>query len=262
MTDPLDFHDDPFILNRDKPRLVVFSGAGLSAESGIPTFRDTDGLWENHKVEDVCNIDSFEKNYRLVHDFYNQRRVQLGTVHPHIAHETIAQWQKRYGEDRVSVITTNVDDLLERAGCTKVTHVHGKLTEMVMRRGEDTEFVQDVGYKNFDYQSWLNHEVKCKPNVTFFGECTRYNSEKKKVNIYDHMQDVFQTLSSNDTIIVIGASEVVVPVWWYIDGKPCYSVWVNPKDSTHGSYMASFLGTAGTQILNIDEYLVKRRMEF
>ena len=77
MTDPLAVHDDPFVTRRDKPRLVIFSGAGLSAESGIATFRDSDGLWENHDVEEVCNIDTFEKNYRLVHKFYNQRRIQL-----------------------------------------------------------------------------------------------------------------------------------------------------------------------------------------
>lgn len=260
MTDPLAVHDDPFVTRRDKPRLVIFSGAGLSAESGIATFRDSDGLWENHDVEEVCNIDTFEKNYRLVHKFYNQRRIQLGTVHPNIAHETIAHWQKKYGEDRVSVITANVDDLLERGGCTKVTHIHGKLTEMVMRRGEPSEFVQDIGYKNFDADHWLNHEVKAKPNVVFFGECTRYDNEKKKVNIYDHMLDVFRSLTVEDTVIVIGTSEVVVPVWWHLAGKPCHTVWVNPVDSKN-HYMTSFLGTACTQILNVDEYLVKRRMD-
>ena len=261
MTNPRDFHDDPFVRNRSTPRLVVFSGAGISAESGISTFRDANGLWEQHNIDDVCNIQTFDENYDLVHKFYNQRRVQLGTVKPNIAHETVAMWQKKYGADRVSIITANVDDLFERAGAEKVTHIHGKLTEMIVRYGEDAEHVEDIGYNAFDIEQWKLHNVRAKPNVVFFNECFRYDAERNKVPIYDHMMDVLRTLTHEDTVMVIGTSETVVPIWYYIEARPCRTVWVNPENSKHGQYDTSFIGSACRHILNIDEYLVKERME-
>ena len=115
-------------------QIVVFSGAGISAESGVPTFRDKDGLWEKHKIEDVCDISTWEANYDLVHKFYDQRREQLGTVYPNLAHSMIAYWQKKYHEKAlVRNITTNIDDLFERAGVTNTIHLHGYIPEVTCR---------------------------------------------------------------------------------------------------------------------------------
>ena len=110
-------------------RLIIISGAGLSAESGIPTFRSgSTAMWENFSIDEVCNIHTFAKNYYKVHDFYNARRVALGGVEPNLAHLRIAEWYSRWS-GRVINLTTNVDDLLERAGVKHedILHVHGYL---------------------------------------------------------------------------------------------------------------------------------------
>ncbi|MFC7668549.1 Sir2 family NAD-dependent protein deacetylase [Hymenobacter humi] len=109
--------------------LVVLTGAGVSAESGIRTFRDSNGLWENHRVEDVASPEGFARNPALVLDFYNQRRAQARTVEPNAAHLALAGFEEAPGW-RVTVITQNVDDLHERAGSSEVIHLHGMLNKM------------------------------------------------------------------------------------------------------------------------------------
>ena len=110
-----------------KRKLTVLTGAGVSAESGIRTFRDSDGLWENHNVEDVASIEGWCRNPSLVLDFYNERRAQLATVRPNAAHLSIASLEDEYD---VTVVTQNVDNLHERAGSTRIIHLHGELTKV------------------------------------------------------------------------------------------------------------------------------------
>ncbi|RZJ98660.1 MAG: NAD-dependent deacylase, partial [Flavobacterium sp.] len=110
-----------------KKKLVVLSGAGISAESGIKTFRDSDGLWEGHNVMDVATPEGWKKNPELVLDFYNQRRKQLLTVEPNLAHKILAELESDFD---VSIITQNVDDLHERAGSSNVLHLHGELLKV------------------------------------------------------------------------------------------------------------------------------------
>ena len=110
-----------------KKKLTVLTGAGVSAESGISTFRDSDGLWENHNVQDVASIEGWYRNPALVLDFYNARRAQLFTVKPNQAHLAIADLEKDYD---VTVVTQNVDNLHERAGSTRIIHLHGELTKV------------------------------------------------------------------------------------------------------------------------------------
>ena len=110
-----------------KKNLVVLTGAGVSAESGVSTFRDSDGLWENHRVEDVASIDGWYRDPSLVLDFYNKLRVQLATVKPNSAHYAIASLEDEWN---VTVVTQNVDNLHERAGSTKIIHLHGELTKV------------------------------------------------------------------------------------------------------------------------------------
>ena len=108
-------------------KIAVLTGAGVSAESGVSTFRDSDGLWENHKVEDVASIEGWYRDPQLVLDFYNARRVQLAAVKPNAAHRSIAELENEY---KVTVITQNVDNLHERAGSTRIIHLHGELSKV------------------------------------------------------------------------------------------------------------------------------------
>ena len=176
-------------------RLIIFTGAGVSAESGVPTFRTgPDGLWHNHRIEDVCHIDTFEQNYDLVHAFYNARRTALQGLEPNAAHQAIAELQQCYG-DRVTLMTTNVDDLHERAGSSKVVHIHGNLLELV-NLAEDE--VQPIGYEAFDH---VAHPPHFKPNVVFFGEVAP---------VYRDLFTLMNSLTRHDLVLVVGSSETVI----------------------------------------------------
>lgn len=184
-----------------KPKVLFFSGAGLSAGSGIPTFRDTDGLWEKYDLDMVCNESTWKKNRKLVHEFYSSRRMALNSVKPNKAHELISQYQKDTRFDIIN-ITQNVDDLLERAGCDNVLHVHGKLTEM---KCESCGNIWDIGYVE-----WTENDKcpKCdsvkgvRPNIVMFGGVA--------LN-YSKMYKAFESLSTFDNVIMIGTSGSVIP---------------------------------------------------
>jgi NAD-dependent deacetylase len=176
-------------------RLIIFTGAGVSAESGVPTFRTgPDGLWHNHRIEDVCHIDTFEQNYDLVHEFYNARRTALQGVAPNAAHQAIAELQQRHG-DRVKLMTTNVDDLHERAGSPEVVHIHGNLLELVNLAKDE---VQPIGYEAFDHAA---HPPHFKPNVVFFGEVAP---------VYRDLFTLMNSLTRHDLVLVVGSSETVI----------------------------------------------------
>lgn len=123
-----------------KRKIVVLSGAGLDAESGIQTFRASDGLWNNHKVEDVATPFCWLKNPELVLQFYNERRKQLATVEPNEAHKQLARLEEKYD---VTHITQNISDLLERAGSKKILHIHGQLTQAKSSGNHDA--IKDIG---------------------------------------------------------------------------------------------------------------------
>lgn len=178
-------------------RITFFTGAGISAESGIPTFRTgPNALWENHSIDEVCNIDTFPQNYALVHRFYNQRREQLAHVEPNAAHKAIAELQQQF-PGRISLLTSNIDDLHERAGSPEVTHLHGFLPQI-----EDLNdgSLLDIGHTAFDFEA---HEAgRYKPNVVFFGELAP---------AYGPLNECFQSLGSTDLVVVVGSSEQVIP---------------------------------------------------
>ena len=124
-------------------KLVVLSGAGVSAESGISTFRDSDGLWENYRVEDVASIEGWYRDPQLVLDFYNQRRRDVQKREPNQAHKIIAELERYFD---VTVVTQNIDNLHERAGSSKIIHLHGEITRA---RGErDEEHSIEIGYRD------------------------------------------------------------------------------------------------------------------
>jgi NAD-dependent deacetylase len=229
-------------------KLIIFSGAGLSAESGLATFRGSpDGLWENYKIDVVCNYLTWKQNYDLVHGFYNARRAQLATVEPNAAHRLIADWQQRY--DTV-VVTQNVDDLLERAGCTDVIHLHGHLTEMTC---EACGHVWDVGY-----EAW-GAEHRC-PNVGKKGPCASRKGVKPNVVLfnqraprYREMYMIINLLHENDVVLVSGTSEQVIPFGTFLRGRPGFKIFNAMEPSLNGAYDESLIMPASEAFPLVDK---------
>jgi NAD-dependent deacetylase len=187
-----------------KLKVVVFTGAGISAESGISTFRDSDGLWANFKVDEVCTPEAFKKDPKKVLDFYNSRREDILKAEPNAAHKTLAELEEKYD---ITIITQNIDDLHERAGSTNVLHLHGEI--MKCRGVGQSE--SDPNPKLYDYNSDLNVGDICgdgtqmRPHVVWFGEQVP-NLPKAKVLTFE--ADVF---------VVIGSSLQVYPAASLLD---------------------------------------------
>ena len=155
-----------------KKKIVVLTGAGVSAESGISTFRDNGGLWDKYDVNDVASIDGWYRNRQLVLDFYNLRRAELEKARPNAAHLAIAALENRY---EVTVVTQNVDNLHERAGSTKIIHLHGELTKVRPETGVyDSSFSEaeiiDVGYSAVHLGDCAPNGSQLRPHIVFFGE--------------------------------------------------------------------------------------------
>ena len=180
-----------------KKNLVVLTGAGVSAESGVSTFRDSDGLWENHRVEDVASIDGWYSNPALVLEFYNARRTQLATVKPNAAHLAIASLEEEWN---VTVVTQNVDNLHERAGSTKIIHLHGELTKVRPENcyddkdGFSEETVFDIGYETIQVGDKAPNGAQLRPHIVWFGEA---------VPKIDQAIDVVEAA---DMILIVGTS--------------------------------------------------------
>lgn len=185
-----------------KKKLVVLTGAGISAESGIKTFRDSDGLWEGHNVMDVATPEGWRKNQELVLDFYNQRRNQLHEVQPNLGHKVLAELEQHF---EVHIITQNVDNLHEKAGSTKVLHLHGELLK-----------VRSVKDKNYiiDWNSDLNtgdvdpNGYQLRPQIVWFGEDVTALEEA-----------LFLTQQA-DFFLVIGTSLQVYPATGLVEFTP------------------------------------------
>lgn len=177
-------------------KIIILSGAGISAESGILTFRDSGGLWENHKIEDVCMLGCLEKNRVKTLNFYDSRRVELKDKEPNHAHKVIANLKEKY-KDKIAVITQNVDDMFEKAGCVDVLHLHGFLKEV---KCESCENIVNISYK----KQLGSFEVcpKCdnflRPNIVFFGEMA------------PKYQDMFMEFNDCEVLVVIGTSGAVI----------------------------------------------------
>jgi len=204
-------------------RIVFFTGAGVSAESGISTFRDSNGLWENHKIEEVCNAHTWKQNRELVFKFYNERRIQLNKVEPNLIHKKIAEIQNKY--ENVEIITQNVDDLFERAGCKDVIHVHGELTKMQCTA---CSHIWDIGYKEIDPDTVrcpkCNSNKGVKPNIVFFYE----NAPK-----YMDMKRAFRKLESGDLLIVLGTMGNVVNIHSELSFTPASTILNNLEKSPY-----------------------------
>lgn len=197
-------------------KIVVLTGAGISAESGIKTFRDADGLWEGHDIMEVASPIGWKKNAELVLDFYNKRRAQLLTVKPNKAHEILAELEEHFD---IHIITQNVDDLHERAGSNKVIHLHGELLKVrsILNENFIIDWKHDLNLGDFDLEG-----NQLRPHIVWFGE---------DVPMIEHAIDIVETA---DILIIIGTSLQVYPaagLMNYVDQNvPVY--YIDPKPAT------------------------------
>ena len=192
-------------------KLVVFSGAGMSAESGISTFRDSNGLWENYDIQQVATPEAWERNPALVQRFYNERRKNILEAQPNEAHQYIAKLQDHYD---VQVITQNIDDLHERAGNQNVLHLHGNI-RLAKSSGPDaqytTQFYEVNGWKLDLEQDFCPNGYPLRPHVVWFGEA---------VPAYE---EAIRLVQSADIFIVIGSTLSVYPVAALVHEIPHYT---------------------------------------
>ena len=185
-----------------KKKLVVLTGAGVSAESGISTFRDSDGLWEQYKVEDVASIDGWHRDPSLVLEFYNARRAQLAQVRPNEAHRAIASLENEYD---VTVVTQNVDNLHERAGSTRIIHLHGELTKVRPENccnemdGFSESTVFDIGTESISLGDLAPNGAQLRPHIVWFGEAV------------PKIEAAIDAVEAADVILIVGTSLQVYP---------------------------------------------------
>lgn len=198
-----------------KKNLVVLSGAGISAESGIKTFRDSDGLWENYNVEDVASIDGWYRNPELMTQFYNERRSELGRTQPNDAHKIIAELEQYFN---VTVVTQNVDNLHERGGSHNIIHLHGELTKVCSENGK--KCVEDIGYETYDYGRKSADGHITRPFIVWFGE---------DVPLLGKAADAVEQA---DILIVIGTSLNVYPAAGLLfSARPSCKIYlIDPKE--------------------------------
>jgi len=207
--------------------IVILTGAGISAESGISTFRDKNGLWENHRFEDVASPGAFRKDPTTVHRFYNQRRAQLKSVFPNPAHVALAELENSWAtKGDFLLVTQNVDDLHERAGSKHLLHMHGEIRKIRCSSCKSTYYhEEDAG---IDLKC-----VKCgtlgamRPDVVWFGE------------VPYHMDEIKAAIETADIFVAIGTSGVVYPAAAFAEdakynGRACRTIEINPNPS--GNY--------------------------
>ena len=196
--------------------LVVLTGAGMSAESGIKTFRDADGLWEGHDVMEVASPQGFEKNPDLVYEFYNQRRKQLFEVEPNKGHILLADLEKNY---EISIITQNVDDLHERAGSSQICHLHGELRKArsIKYEGYIVEWNADLTEKDKDPEG-----NSLRPHIVWFGEAVPM------------LGAAVEIMDKADIVVIIETALQVYPaarLYQYApQNVPVYYIDPNPSD--------------------------------
>ncbi|MDR1461163.1 MAG: NAD-dependent deacylase [Campylobacteraceae bacterium] len=173
--------------------IVFLTGAGMSAESGIGTFRDNGGLWEQYNVMDVASIEGWHKNPSMVQKFYNERRKQLKETKPNDGHKLVAEFENKF---KVTVITQNVDDLHERAKSSHVVHLHGELTKAC---NENKTEIIDIGYRSIEMDERAKDGSKLRPFIVWFGEAVPL------------IEKAARLIANADIIVIIGTSMQVYP---------------------------------------------------
>ena len=192
-------------------KIVVLTGAGISAESGIRTFRDSDGLWEEHRIEDVATFEAWQRNPLLVLDFYNQRRKQLYEVKPNQGHIALVELEKKFD---VRIITQNVDDLHEQAGSRNVLHLHGELKKV--RSTIDDDLIYELKGWELKKGDLCEKGSQLRPHIVWFGEAVPM------------IEKAMELSAQADIFIVIGTSLNVYPaaglVYYIKPGTPVYLI--------------------------------------
>jgi NAD-dependent deacetylase len=198
-----------------KQKLVVFTGAGISAESGIKTFRDSDGLWEEYDINEVATPQAWEKNKSLVLEFYNKRRKQILEAKPNKAHEVLVALEKKFD---VQIITQNIDDLHERAGSSKVLHLHGEILKC--RSTIDPSLIYSVKGSELRIGDKCEKGSQLRPHIVWFGE------------MVPMMEKAYLLAENADIFMVVGTSMVVYPAAGIVDYVPSHipKFLVDPND--------------------------------
>ncbi|MCH5225338.1 MAG: NAD-dependent protein deacylase [Muribaculaceae bacterium] len=233
-----------------KPKLVISSGAGISAESGISTFRDAGGLWENYPVMEVCSADGFARNPRLVHDFYNARRKDLVGKEPNAAHKILAQLEEYFD---VYVITQNVDDLHERAGSSKILHLHGEL--MKMRSIAHPDYVESLDMEHLETspETLGKNGDLMRPHIVFFQETV------------PNMELAQEWVNEADIFVVIGTSLNVYPAAGLLHsvrpGVPIFYIDPNPANIAIDSPKVTVIKAKATEGLKILQEILMKAIE-
>jgi NAD-dependent deacetylase len=197
-------------------KIVVLTGAGVSAESGLKTFRDHDGLWHNYRVEDVATLEAWERDMDLVNTFYNERRKNLFEAQPNAAHIALARLEEKY---EVQVITQNIDDLHERGGSTKVLHLHGELKKV--RSSVDESLVYELKGWELKRGELCEKGSQLRPHIVWFGEPVPLITEAARL------------VEQADIVIIIGTSLKVYPaaglIHYAFAGAPKY--YIDPRET-------------------------------
>jgi len=221
--------------------IVVLTGAGISAESGIKTFRDQDGLWENHRIEDVATPEGFRQNKALVYEFYNQRRRQLRApkLQPNPAHQALAQFEARF-QGKFTLITQNVDNLHQRAGTKNVLPMHGELLKArCVRTGNIFDWQEDVTERTTC--PCCRSEGNLRPHIVWFGEMPLF------------MDDIDEALGACDLFVAIGTSGQVYPAAMFVQTARhtarAHTIEFNLAASANRSdFHQQIIGPAGTTV--------------
>lgn len=200
-------------------KVIILSGAGISAESGIPTFRQSDGLWGKYKIQDVCMVGCLHKNRKATIEFYDLRRSELKDKEPNYAHKVISQLKNKYPND-IAVITQNVDDMFEKADCTDVLHLHGFLKELKCKK---CNTILDIGYEkqSGNYESCSKCNKLLRPNIVFFGE----QAPKYK--------DMYEEFMSCEVLVVIGTSGAIINADMFLNFQMKLSILNNLEPSSY-----------------------------
>lgn len=227
--------------------IVILTGAGISAESGLATFRAANGLWNNHKVEDVATIEAFQRNPAYVHEFYNDLKKEVLAAKPNAAHQAITRLQKEYPAE-VSVITQNVDLLHEKAGNQNVYHIHGQINQAVcLNCGQILETSGDVDTETVCQHCGIGGMMK--PNIVFFGENLLY------------MDKVDELLRRCDLFLSVGTSGVVFPAAAFVQTAKYYGAATyefNLEATSNNFYFDQhIMGPAGTTLPAFVDEMIK-----
>ncbi|GGF12787.1 SIR2 family NAD-dependent protein deacylase [Flavobacterium limi] len=230
-----------------KKKLVVLTGAGISAESGIKTFRDSDGLWEGHDVMEVATPEGWQKNQELVLDFYNKRRQQLKEVEPNLGHIILAELEKDFD---VYIITQNVDDLHERAGSSKVLHLHGELLKVRSTKNRDLilDWTDDLITGDLDENG---HQLR--PHIVWFGEDVPALEEAIAITeTADYFAVIGTSLQVYPAAGLIGYTYSITPVF-YIDPKPIAIPNIRNKVETIAKFASEGVAELRDKLLNLEK---------